>query len=354
MATTIIHSLDIPVVAINAPMSGPQKIDQSLNQFLSKRILYNTTLFCLPPVDMYRLLLEGGRHIVEKNTYKIGAWPWELPNLPISVTPILGCIDEIWAQSKFVESVIKKQNFKNVHFMPMAITIPAPYQVSRKKYDLNDKDFLFYILFDGNSWLNRKNPLSAVIAFQKAFPAKNQNKDVGLIIKAFNVDENDSIWMKILNIVKDDCRIKIVLKTMERQELINFMSICDCYVSLHRSEGFGRVIAEAMLLGQPVVVSNFSGNIDFCKVNTSYLVEGELIPLKPNDYLYYEGQYWFEANIIDAAKQLINVYENASERKKISENGKSFIKKNYSLDAVGRAYKKRLSEIFEERKSCEL
>jgi len=354
MATTLIHNLQIPVVAINAPMSGPAKRDHTIDQFLHKRLVFDTSLFCLPPVDMYRLLLEGGRHLIENDTYKIGAWPWELPNLPISVAPVLEYIDEIWAQSKFVESALKKQNFKNVHLMPMVVTIPTPQIVVRANFGLDDEVFIFYILFDGNSWLNRKNPLSAVLAFQIAFPTESQNNQINLVIKAINVDEKDLNWLKISQIAKEDTRIKIILKTMDRQELINLMSICNCYISLHRSEGFGRVIAEAMLLGQPVVVSNFSGNIDFCNVKTSYLVEGELIPLKPNDYLYYEGQYWFEPNLTDAADQFRKVYFDETERKLIASNGKNWIEKYYSFEAVGKAYKKRLSKIFKERRSCEL
>ena len=345
MATNVINNLAIPVVAIQAPMSGPPKLEHSVDHFVSDHLQYDVSIFCLPPPDMYRLALEGGRHLIDIKTYRIGAWPWELPHWPSAFRRLDKFVDEIWAQSEFVAAVYKKLGTVSVFNIPMVISIPKPTKNLRDSMNLPINSFLFYLLFDGNSWLSRKNPLGGVQAFQKAFPLNSENQNIGLVIKAMNINPNDSMWKKIELIAAKDPRIHIIQKRMERQDLINLMDSCDCYISLHRSEGFGRVIAEAMLLGQPVVVTNFSGNVDFCNSSTAYMVDGELQPLLPGDYSFHEGQYWCDPDINIASKQLVRVFENPVERSKISKAGRDLILEKYSMSTVSRAYLGRLSKI---------
>jgi glycosyltransferase involved in cell wall biosynthesis len=123
------------------------------------------------------------------------------------------------------------------------------------------------------------------------------------------------------------------------------MACCDAYISLHRSEGFGRVIAEAMALGQPVVATNFSGNVDFCDEQTAFLVDGELVPLRPGDYLFHEGQYWCDPDVEIAAGQIARVFGDADMRQRIAKAGRARIERDYSMAAVAHAYAQRLNEI---------
>jgi glycosyltransferase involved in cell wall biosynthesis len=341
MVAGVFERQSVPVALINAPISGPPKLDSSMNHLLSDVLLYNTTIFCLPPTEMYRLAIEGGRHLIEAETYKIGAWPFELPHWPTSYHRLYEFVDEIWAQSKFVESVYLRLPNTRVRKMPMAVTIPKVEGRDRSHFGLPKDKFIFYLMFDGNSWLSRKNPLAGVMAYQQAF---KRNGNAALVIKVMNVQPKNKEWAEILRISSEDPNIYILDELLDSQEKINFMACCDAYISLHRSEGFGRVIAEAMLLNQPVITTNFSGNLDFCHPNTSYLVDGKLIPLSPGDYKFNEGQYWFEPNIMMAAQQLIQVYENKIQRTSIASAGKAFILDNYSVEAVGRSYMGQLSE----------
>ena len=215
--------------------------------------------------------------------------------------------------------------------------------MNRANYGLKTDNFVFYSLFDGNSRLTRKNPLAGIYAFQRAF--KNKKANVQYVVKAINISLLNKEWKKIVDLSREDSRIILITKQMERQELIDFMASCDVFTSLHRSEGFGRVLAEAMLLGQPVIASNFSGNTDFCLPDTALLVDGELTPLKPNDYLLTEGQYWCEPSIEIAALHMIELYEDRIMGKVLGKNAKSFIETNYSLGAVAKEYQKRLDLI---------
>ncbi|HEY2019829.1 glycosyltransferase, partial [Paraburkholderia sp.] len=105
--------------------------------------------------------------------------------------------------------------------------------------------------------------------------------------------------------------------------------------------------AEAMALGQPVVVTNFSGNVDFCEPDTAFLVDGELVPLRPGDYLFVEGQYWCDPEVSIAAEQLKRMIDDAPLRERIAQAGKARIERDYSVQAVARAYAQRLTDIAE-------
>lgn len=344
MAARAFEELSVPVVLINAPMAGPAKRDHSADRLLSEHLRYGVSLFCLPPPEMVRLALEGGRCIIESNTYRIGAWPWELPHWPQAFGKVDRFVDEIWAQSRFVESVYSRLGRTPVHHMPMVVDIPKAVDPERKRFGLDQSKFLFYLMFDGNSWLSRKNPVAGVQAFQKAFGADSE--PVGLVVKAMNVRDSDAAWQMVCKMASEDSRIQIISEHFSRQDSIDFMTACDAYISLHRSEGFGRVIAEAMSLGQPVVVTNFSGNVDFCTPATSYLVDGELVPLRSGEYLFHEGQYWCDPDVGIAAAQLRRLYENPGERARIAAGGRAKIAQEYSFSAVARAYERRLRAIF--------
>ncbi|WP_143135319.1 glycosyltransferase family 4 protein [Burkholderia ubonensis] len=310
---------------------------------------YPVSLFCLPPTEMIRLVLEGSGALIESPTYKIGAWPWELPNWPATFNGVVNLVDEIWAQSKFVAksyAPLASLAPVEIHHVPLAVEIPAPTQNVRARYGLPANDFLFYVMFDGNSWLTRKNPLAGVTAFQKAFE-KEQGSGVGLVIKAMNIRPGQPMWEEIVKIAARDARVHVITDTLSRQDVINLMASCDAYISLHRSEGFGRVIAEAMLLGQPTVATNFSGNVDFCTSDTCFLVDGELTPLTAGDYIFADGQYWCNPEIDIAAERLREVLEDDDKRRERAAAGKNMIESHFSRAAISRVYQKRLASVFD-------
>ncbi|MFM0478890.1 glycosyltransferase [Paraburkholderia strydomiana] len=343
MAARVFQLTSTPVALVNAPMSGPAKLDNSMDHLLSDDLKYGISLICLPAPEMVRLALEGGRKLIEAPTHKIGAWPWELPHWPSAFGKVHQMVDEIWAQSKFVQSVYSRLGDTPVYHMPMAVEVPAPVDPRRERFGLPSNEFLFYLMFDGNSWLSRKNPLAGVRAFKQAFGESSPG--VGLVIKAMNVRDDDPVWRAVCELTAGDSRIHIVTERLSRQDSTDFMACCDAYVSLHRSEGFGRVIAEAMALGQPVVATNFSGNVDFCEPDTAFLVDGELVPLRPGDYLFSEGQYWCDPDVSIAAEQLKRMIEDVPLRERIAQAGQARIERDYSVPAVARAYARRLADI---------
>lgn len=300
-------------------------------------------IFAISPMDMMSLALSKDSHFINEARYSIGAWPWELPFWPRDFQGVANFVDEIWAQSSYVESAFSSLGNVKVRKMPMLVTVDKPSERVRSKYGIPESNFVFYYVLDGNSWVSRKNPLACVRSFQKAFG--NLPKEVSLVIKAMNVDLAGDLWGEFLSLINKDNRIILINQKLDKQDLINLISSCDCLVSLHRSEGFGRNIAEAMLLGLPVIASNFSGNVDFCNSDTSFLVGGKKVPLKVGDYLFHENQYWFDPDIAEASDQMLLVVNNPEKARAISENGRAFIQKHYSLNAVEPIYKEVLEDI---------
>ncbi len=311
--------------------------------YITKMKNGDLNIFSISPMDMMSLALSKDSSFIDNAGYAIGAWPWELPFWPKDFKQVTNFVDEIWAQSTYVESAFNYLGSVRVRKMPMLVQVGEPNAGVRNFFSIPESDFVFYSVLDGNSWVSRKNPLASVRAFQKAFGSLS--KGVSLVIKAMNVDLAGDLWSEFLCLISKDPRIILINQKLSKQDLVNLISSCDCFVSLHRSEGFGRNIAEAMLLGIPVIVSNFSGNVDFCNYKTSFLVDGEKIPLKLGDYLFHKGQYWFDADIDEAANQMLLVWEKQERREEIAKNGKLFIEEHYSLDAIRPTYKKTIEEV---------
>ncbi|NMG32401.1 glycosyltransferase family 4 protein, partial [Aromatoleum evansii] len=304
--------------------------------------IYNTNLICLPFFETLRLLGKTRETILDRR-YNIAFWQWELPNFPHSMKCVLDVADEIWASSAFTASAMCAATTKPVFQMPMVVRLPVGLsQWTRKDFGLPEDHFVFLTVLDGNSSLKRKNPLAVVRAFTAAFP---KSKHVRLLVKAMNVNEAQSDWLGVVEHAARDERISLVVETMTKDKLLGLQSVCDCFVSLHRSEGFGRNIAEAMLLGKPVIVSDYSGNRDFTTEKTAFLVQGRTIPLAQGDYAFGEGQVWFDPDVGAAAEAFHRCLDQAESRNSIASAGRAFVHARYSPEAVGAAYAQRLAHV---------
>ena len=342
MAVRSADSAGVPCAVIDAPMPGPARLDHTLDSRTVKLPSHPVSLYCLPPTEMIRLGMEGGRSLLTAGTYNIGAWHWELPKWPDHLVGIQQMVSEAWVFSDYVKNSFSALTDIPILRMPLAVELPKTTGPDRKAFGLPAKKFLFLVMFDGNSWLSRKNPVAAVRAFKAAFPS---DRDVGLVIKAISLEEDSVGWQSMLSEINGDERVIVINQSLSRVDVTRLMASCDAYVSLHRSEGFGRIIAEAMLLGIPTITTNFSGNVDFCTQDTSYLVNGELMPLSASEYIFAEGQFWCEPDTSLATSQMIRVRENASERQKIARTAQENISENYSIQAVAKAYKTRLQQL---------
>jgi glycosyltransferase involved in cell wall biosynthesis len=281
---------------------------------------YNTNLFCLPAFDtVSRVFMQKGAAVFE-GYRNIGWWPWELAVFPKAwKSYAFELVDEVWASSAFLEDMYKRATDKPVKLVPLAVSVARMKTYPRKHYGLPDKKFLFLYIFDFNSSVARKNPMAAVQAFKQAF--KPTNNTVGLVLKTMNTKPKNPEWQAFLNECQTDKRIQLITETLDRPEVLGLINACDVYVSLHRAEGFGRTLAEAMLLGKPVVATNYSGNVDYMTQSSTYLVEANLINVKDNEYQWSDledKQVWADVSITSAAKQLIESIKNQTTKSSLN------------------------------------
>jgi D-glycero-D-manno-heptose 1,7-bisphosphate phosphatase len=201
--------------------------------------------------------------------------------------------------------------------------------------------------FDFNSRPQRKNPIAAVRAFKAAFPHR---QDVGLVIK-FSGDayRYPHEMTELESAARGDRRIALLGGEWKRADLITLMASTDCYVSLHRAEGFGIGMAEAMALGKPVIATDFSGNTDFLTAATGYPVPYQMRAVGRGEYPYYEVNSWAEPDVKAAADIMRAVASKSDDVRNKALSGQAFVREHFGPKAVGALVAARLREIANRR-----
>ena len=324
MAVECCEAANIPFHVVNVDAGSARQADMHLQGKVSESSElppYNTNLFCLPAFDtVSRVFMQKGAAVFE-GYRNIGWWPWELAVFPKAWRPYaFELVDEVWASSQFLFDMYKQATDKPVKLVPLAVSVARMKPYPRSHYGLPEGKFLFLYIFDFNSSVARKNPMAAVQAFKQAFvPTDNS---VGLVFKTMNTKPNNPEWITFLKECQTDARIQLITDTFDRPEVLGLINACDAYVSLHRAEGFGRTLAEAILLGKPVIATGYSGNVDFMHHACAYSVGHKLQTFNPAEYQWLtpsDEAIWADANIEDAARKMVMVAMDAGQPKNIGD-----------------------------------
>ena len=263
----------------------------------------------------------------------VGFWAWELERLPGYWRHAFSFFDEIWASTHFAERAYSHERLRPVRLMPMAVITPVvPREISRRELNLPPNTTVFLFVFDFRSFAERKNPEAVVRAFLQAFPSGDEQ--VFLMIKTMGADQDPSSFDR-LAALSDDQRILLRDISLDRDELLGLVRACDAYVSLHRSEGFGRGPAEAMLLGRPTILTAYSGTNDFATGKCAYLVDYRLVQVDLGQYLGVERQRWADANVASAAHYMRIIHERPDEARRIGERGRARIMRLLDPSVIG-------------------
>ncbi len=265
----------------------------------------------------------------------IGWWAWELDRLPRRWLHSFSFYDEIWASSAFARAAFAREALRPVRLVPMTVTLPTDAIVpDRAAMGLPPDATVFLFMFDFRSFASRKNPEAVVQAFLTAFP--DREDEVRLIIKTQGGDAAPIPWRRLSALCRDP-RIELRDVSLGREELLGLMAAADCFVSLHRSEGFGRGPAEAMLMGKPVILTGYSGTMDFATPDCAYVVGYRLVPVGVGEYPGAEGQAWAEADIAQAARAMRRVHEDPEAARATGARGRARVQHLYAPAVSGRA-----------------
>lgn len=342
MTARALQAVGVPVRVINVqPGANVSQLDDSVAGLLADEPLYAFNLFCITGKEHIRYVCERGSAGLA-DRYNIGMWPWELPRWPASCEHAYAAVDEIWGISRYTAQAYADAPCP-VHAMPLCVDVSELGPQTRADFGLPEGRFLFVFSFDHNSTLTRKNPLAVVRAFQRAF-ARGAPAPVGLVIKASHVKPGAAAWQALTRLVDGDPRIHLIDRTLRRPDVLALYKACDCFVSLHRAEGFGRGMAEALLLGKQVVATGYSGNLDFCTPDNSYLVDQTPIRLAASDYFHGAGQSWVDPSIDHAAEQMRQVVH--TRKSNVDATAR------FAPASCGQAYERRLREIYTAANAC--
>ncbi len=281
-------------------------------------------------------VFEDGRNII------IPAW--ELPEYPAVWADDLKRFDEVWAMSTFVQSSLRAAGIESRLIGQSVQPLPGP-TLPRRHFGIRESAFVLLNFFDLSSYASRKNP-EAVLALFERIRRDDPYADVQLVLKAKEGERGAEAWAREWASTHGGSGQMLVLdRPMDTLSVRSLISACDCFVSLHRAEGFGRGLGEAMALGRLVLGTNWSGNTDFLNPDNGLAVAHSMVALKEGDYPYWQGQSWAEPDVNDAYRLLKPVLADPTRGRALALKGQASVLQSHGNRAVGLRMLERLEAL---------
>lgn len=308
-----------------------------------RQTVYDTTLLCVN-ADQVGPVLEDLPWFAD--TYRIGQWFWEVEEFPATMHGGFSHLDEIWVASDFVREAIAPHTDLPVH----TVTPPLPQRrpaVPMERSELGlppDRPYVLF-MFDHLSTVERKNPMGLVEAFRRAFPP---GTGPILVIKSINADKRVGDAERLRLLVRDEPDVVLVEDYLSSSGRDALVQGCAAYASLHRSEGLGLTMAEAMSYGKPVIATRYSGNLQFMTDENSYLVPWTPTEVPPHTEPYPAGARWAEPDVDAAAALLRQVFDDPTAALVRGARAAADIAELHSPEAAAQALVARLTQIHRE------
>jgi len=269
--------------------------------------------------------------------YNVAVWWWEFDNY-FSFVDSFKYLNEVIVFTDFVKKAIEKVTPSNIKLRKMTYPFVKNWDILqssndvRRQLGLNEEDFIFMYAFDMFSGFERKNPLALIEAFSNAF---RKQMDIKLILKIGHAANFQDEKKKLLNLIEKNGiqeQVIILEDALTRNELMTLVNAADCYISLHRSEGLGLGMLEAMYLGKPVIATNYGGNLEFMNSENSLLVDYTLVPLENDFGPYKKGWLWANPDVTHASSLMEKVVYQKDYAKKLGAMASSSVKKQFAND----------------------
>ncbi len=305
-----------------------------------------TTVLCVN-ADLTPAVSAAVPELVDR-TYRIGMWYWEVEDFPVGQHGGFAHVDEVWVATDFVRRAIEQHSPVPVR----TITPPLPQRgpdpsTSRADLGLPDRP-LFLFTFDFLSTAERKNPLGLLEAFGRAFAP---GTGPVLVVKSINADQRPAEAERLRLRAREHPDVLLLEQYLDAAERDALVALSDCYVSLHRSEGLGLTMAEAMAWGKPVIATGYSGNLQFMTDENSFLVPWTPTAIPPGAAPYPPGGVWAEPDLDAAAALLRLVVDRPDLAAARGARAARDIATLHTAEVAGHAVAERLAEIAGRRRA---
>lgn len=342
-ARRIVDALDaaqVPLLTVQGPTQPPSRRGHDAGSTSTEAASFPINLICVNADGLPRFLREAGPGFAAGRT-TVGLWWWELPDFPEEYRSAFGLVDEVWVGSRYVQDALAPVSPVPVVRVPVPVVVPSPPRRTRAELGLPE-GFLVLFAFDHNSVMERKNPLGLIEAFSRAFTPRDGAQ---LVIKSINAARNPGPHRQLLDAAASRDDITVLDGYFSARDRDAMIAACDVYASLHRAEGFGLTLAEAMSLGRPVVATNWSGNVDFMSAETAWPVPCTTTAVGNGCAPYAEGSRWAEPDLGAAAAALREIRADPEAAAARAAAGAAWIAEHHAPAVAGAAMRARLEVL---------
>ena len=333
--------IGVPTKPVQGRLRVPGGEYEEFNYFDVAEAPFAINLVCLSGATLPQLASDIGDGFF-KRRYTAALWWWELPELPESWLPGFELTDEVWVASDFIYDIVAPVSPVPVYKIKLPVLVAPFAQRSRAELGMPE-GFIFLFVHDYHSTTARKNPVGLIKTFRAAFP---EGSGASLVIKSINGDRVPQSHESALLAAQGRDDIHFIDGFLDSRTKNAMLDSCDCYVSLHRSEGFGQTIAEAMWLGKPTIATGFGGNLDFMTAENSYLVDFGMTTVGEDAHPYPADGVWADPDLEHAALLMRHVFENRGEAAERGLQAAADIRRTNGVESAGRTMSRRLETIY--------
>jgi glycosyltransferase involved in cell wall biosynthesis len=311
---------------------------------------YDISIVCINPDSLLRFVEYTGESFV-RDRYTIGVWFWETAELAPSMAWAFDLVDEVWAASEFVATAIRARAPSRVPVHVVALPLLPP--VTDTEYSLADAGLdvdrpTFLTTWDYQSVVDRKNPLAVIEAYRAAFSPDDGTQ---LVLKSTNARHRADAHQRVRFATRGRADIHMIDDVLTAARNAALLARSSCVVSMHRSEGLGLNLADAITLGVPVIATNYGGNVDFMTPNDTFLLPYRLVDVGPENHPYPSDAQWAEPDVDTAARTMRTIVDDPTHARARAEHARQRIAEQFSLARAAASMTKRLAATTEPRMS---
>jgi hypothetical protein len=342
-ARQVVSALDahrIPLLPIHGRTIPPNRQGHAFTHLDPTDARFPVNLICMNADVLGEFATQAGPDFFDAR-YSIGMWFWEVERFPEIWVSAFDHLDELWLPTEHVVRAVSPLSSIPIVKVTLPVDMPVIVPMARSELNLPD-GFMFLFSFDHHSVFQRKNPLAVIEAYTRAFEPED---GACLVIKCINAASDQDNHRRMLDAAAGRPDVHVIDGYLSAEAKDAMVAACDCYVSLHRAEGFGLTMAEAMYLGKPVIATGYSGNLDFMTTDNSFLVDHQMVPIGPGAPPYPADSRWAEPDVDHASRLMRDVFDQPERSAERGRRAAADIRRTHSPDAAGRIMADRLDHL---------